>query len=420
MKRGTIIQVSLTAILIFSLALIVAAGLITYGLTSARFRSHRANEASRSAANGSDQLDGVAPAETPPWGELITYDIRLEQPEEYLAFELENLHVPTWTFEQTTLEKARAILSSCGVAAKEIERAMSPAMATVSGANVVVHPDHELLFSLTPRVRAALYHQLAHSPANQYMRYPFTYSGGAFEECFGGNKLDTATVDLVKKLLYPRGDLQCFSDYEVALQHISSKTERLRFLEALSSQSAVLARLRIRPNTDVDKLLGYWAWPGGARFKDVRPLLDSLKQLPDGGTVSFLYLLPQFARQRLYTFPMPSKPGDPAMDCHWSTLNFFNEIPDDRFNDTSYTAQFLSTNYYQIAKPNQYGDLIFFLDPDNGTAIHSGVYLADDIVFTKNGNNMAQPWMLMRLKDLTAKYQSDGPARMIIYRNKSW
>lgn len=101
-------------------------------------------------------------------------------------------------------------------------------------------------------------------------------------------------------------------------------------------------------------------------------------------------------------------------------MNFFNEVPDDRFTDPAYTVKYLEANYYQIANPTKYGDIILFLDGDSNNAIHSAVYLADDIVFTKNGNNMAQPWMLMHLKDLTMKYESDGPGRMLIYRNRSW
>ena len=81
----------------------------------------------------------------------------------------------------------------------------------------------------------------------------------------------------------------------------------------------VMASVRLRPDTDTDKLLGYWAWPGGIRIKDVAPLIESLKHTTDG-RIGLVYLLPQFvARQRLYTFPMPSRPGDAAMDCHWST-----------------------------------------------------------------------------------------------------
>jgi hypothetical protein len=180
-----------------------------------------------------------------------------------------------------------------------------------------------------------------------------------------------------------------------------------------------MAGVRIRPDTDIEKLLGYWAWPGGIRVKDVQPLLESQKDVPDG-RVGLVYLLPQFARQRLYTFPMPSRPGDPAMDCHWSTMNFFNDTPDDHFTDPAYTVKYLQANYYQIANPTKYGDIILFLDGESNNAIHSAVYLCDDLVFTKNGNNMAQPWMLMHLKDLTTKYESDGPGRMVVYRNRNW
>jgi hypothetical protein len=55
----------------------------------------------------------------------------------------------------------------------------------------------------------------------------------------------------------------------------------------------------------------------------------------------------------------------------------------------------------------------------DGNAIHSVVYLADDIVFTKNGNNYAQPWMLMRLKDVLSDYSGANPARTIVYRSKN-
>jgi hypothetical protein len=224
---------------------------------------------------------------------------------------------------------------------------------------------------------------------------------------------------MVKKLLYPRGNLQCFSDYELVLLQVHDKEEQMRLLSVLSSESAVMAGVRIRPDTDIEKLLGYWAGPGGIRVKDVEPLLESLKGVPDG-RIGLVYLLPQFARQRLYTFPMPSRPGDPPEDCHWTTTNFFNDVPDDRFTDPAYTVNYLQKNYYQIAKATKYGDIILFLDADSNIAIHSVVYLCDDIVFTKNGNNMAQPWMLMHLKDLSMKYESDGPGRMVVYRNRKW
>jgi hypothetical protein len=413
-ESGVVLQVNLLGAIVFSLALVVAAAMVTYAVakTSSRPRT----------VAGREMVSGTIPAEpaqTPAWGELAVRDIKIEPPEEYLAFELQHITTPVWIFDGKTVAQVRQLMLSCGLTQAQVDGALVASKVSTSGSTTTIVPDNELVKSLPPETRAKLYHELAHSPENEHMRFPFCYSGNAFDQTFAPDKVSPTVTALVKKLLYPRGDLQCFSDYELVLQQVSDRPEQMRLLRALSSESALMAAVRLRPDTDTDKLLGYWTWPGGVRVKDVAPLLESLKSVPDG-RIGLVYLLPQFARQRLYTFPMPSRPGDPAMDCHWSTMNFFNEVPDDRFTDPAYTVKFLETNYYQIAKPTKYGDIILFLDGDSNNAIHSAVYLADDIVFTKNGNNMAQPWMLMHLKDLTTKYESDGPGRMLVYRNRSW
>jgi hypothetical protein len=57
---------------------------------------------------------------------------------------------------------------------------------------------------------------------------------------------------------------------------------------------------------------------------------------------------------------------------------------------------------------------------DRAGRFQRGTRYLRDIVFTKNGNNFAQPWMLMRLKDLIAEYTSETPPGIAIYRSKSW
>jgi len=287
---------------------------------------------------------------------------------------------------------------------------------TFTSAATTIRPDGQLLFALTPASRSKLYAFLAKMPANHYMVYPFCYPGKTFEQWFGNGAKDTPLTATVRKLLYPRGDGLCFSDYEFLMQQARSDGERLKMVKELSRQSAVLARVRIRPDTDIDKLLGYW--DRGIQIKDARPLVESTARLEDGATISPLYFLPKFARERLYTFPMPSQAGDPIMDCHWSTMNFFNDPPNNQFTDTTYTVSYIKTNLYQVAMANLYGDVILILN-DSGNAIHSAVYIADDIVFTKNGNNFTQPWMLMRLKDLLARYTADEAPKMLVYRNKN-
>ena len=77
----------------------------------------------------------------------------------------------------------------------------------------------------------------------------------------------------------------------------------------------MFAGLVIKPDTDIDKIAAYWGTIPNVRFIDIRPLMAALKALPEGGNLSLFYLLPKFARDRLYTFPLPSQTGD-AADLH--------------------------------------------------------------------------------------------------------
>jgi hypothetical protein len=350
---------------------------------------------------------------------LILRDLDLEQPEEYVAYEIKTNEVAAWIFEGTEPKNVPALMQSCGLTTEQIAQALSPASVTYTNASTIVHPADALVLSLAPATRAKLYAELGQYQANELIHFPFCFPGNAFETRFDKSKISAATYGLLKQMLYPRGEAQCFSDLQTLLHQVPDENERLQLVKALSHQSALLGGIHVWPDTDIDRLVGYWAWPQGVRLINMRPLLESLKRRPSGGSASILYFLPPFARQRLYSYPLPAQLGDPTMDCHWSTMNFFNETPDNRFSDPAYTVAYLKTNYYPIAKPTAYGDRIFLLDK-NGNAIHSAVFLASDIVFTKNGNNFAQPWMLMRLKDLVAEYTTETPPGMAIYRDRNW
>ena len=60
------------------------------------------------------------------------------------------------------------------------------------------------------------------------------------------------------------------------------------------------------------------------------------------------------------------------------------------------------------------GDLVTLISGDN-ELFHACVYIADGFVFTKNGSNPAQPWILMKLADMLAMYESLEKPRTILY-----
>jgi hypothetical protein len=79
----------------------------------------------------------------------------------------------------------------------------------------------------------------------------------------------------------------------------------------------------------------------------------------------------------------------------------------------------LDEQYVPVVEEPVYGDLMVLLN-STGQAIHTAVFVADGFVFTKNGVNHTQPWVLMRLADMMEIYF--GPAnssRIMILRGKS-
>ncbi len=415
---GVHIRFNLLGLALFSAALILATGLLSLALEHPLKPSAR-RPAPVTAPAAATTLADAPPAVVPPWGELLTQDVEIERPEEFLGLQTNTNWVPTWIFDKLSPEQVRSILLACGLTVQQAARAMPPGSISVTASNTTLHPDDELVLSLSPDARAKLYGELAKNVANNDMRFPVCFPGNSFEDAIRGADVPAAIVGLVRSLLYRQGDAQYFSDVGVVMRRLPTERQRLDLIKVLSRQPAVLARLRIRPTSDIDKLLGYWAWAPGVRSMDARTLLEALKRRPDGGTLSLMYLLPPFARERLNTYPLPSEEDEVPRDCFWTAMNFFNETPDNRFStQRGYLSSYLAAHYYLLSKATRYGDLIFLLG-EKDEALHAGVYIADDIIFTKNGNNFMQAWTLMRLKDLIAGYSVNGPPHMLVYRNKN-
>jgi len=410
-QAANVFQFTLAGLVIFSLALIGASTFIGYKLAATGPKQPKLED-----TLAVDQKDKSSTAHVGPWGTLLMRNIELERPVEYLTDEVSNPKPEVWTFAGMTPDAVKAVFAKNGLSEAQIADALADGSTTRNSGTELV-PSEKFLLSLSPAQRQKFYTALAGSGVNLYIDYPYIFPGDDIEGVYTDARLNPDDVALLKQLIYPNGTAQQLSDYAFLLQKIPTTERRTAMTQALSRQSAVLARLSVNANTDIDKIAAYWGNMPGVRFTDVRPLLDSLKQLPEGGSISLLYLLPKFARDRLYTFPLPSQPGDPVIDCHWSTFNFCNDTPDNRFNDPNFAVDYIRKNYYQISAPSLYGDIVLLMN-DRQEVKHSAVFIADDLVFTKNGNNYRQPWMLMHIPDLLATYPATPAMKAIFMRRK--
>jgi hypothetical protein len=153
---------------------------------------------------------------------------------------------------------------------------------------------------------------------------------------------------------------------------------------------------------------------------NVRSLLKSIHDVPGGGYLSVTYLLPKLARQRLYTFPMPAG-RDANEDCQWTAFNFFNDTGDNGYYHEDYLLTQLNSRYHTVERPERLGDIITFWRQTGPTSMqwyHSCVYIAGDVVFSKNGANKDMPWEFMHLADTKAQYSRGGVEPIVkVYRD---
>jgi hypothetical protein len=392
---------NLFGLIAFSLCLICGTAFFTSKLLS---RRHRPQSFARRVIPDADQQDEHIYTRQGPWGELLIQNMELERPAEYIAAEVKYVRPPTWTFAGMGVAEVKALLLANGLSPAEVAQALAPGAVSAQGTNTLIRPSAQFVLALSAQTRQKLYDGLSGHGVNMYIDAPLVFLGNRIESIYADPRLHPDDVALVRKLVYRSGQGVRFSDFETLLCQIPTTERQITMTQVLSRQLAELVRLCIRPDTDIDKIASYWGNMPNVRFTNVRPLLQALKGLPRGGTVSLLHLLPPFARERLYTFPTPDPTARPV-DCHWSTFNFSNENPDGRFADPAFNARYLTENYYEIAKPTIYGDLVVFWN-DRGQIVHSAVYLAEDLVFTKNGTRFQQPWMIMRISDLQSTYRN--------------
>ena len=398
---ANVFRFSLAGLMLFCLCLSAATSIITVKV------ANPLQAAAGPALNipDPDEQDKYTFTRQGPWGELLTQEISLERPVEYLNDEMKAIQPPIWTFRGMNIAQVKAMFITNGLPPQEVEKALSPDCVNTQGTVLFFKPSEEFLFSLRPETRAKLYKPMRGMDVNAYLEWPYYFPRDSIESVYRDARLQPDDLALLKHLVYDEHDAWRFADFETLMGKIPTLERRVAMAVSLSRQSAVLVRLCIRPDTEIDNLAAYWGKVPNVHFTDIRPMLQALKELPKGGTISMVYLLPPFARDRLYTYQLPPAPGEPIMDCHWSTFNFCNVKPDNRFSSPAECRRYIDQNLSRILQPEACGDVLLFMN-DKGEIGHSAVYLADDLIFTKNGNNYTMPWIIMRIADLHAMYSN--------------
>jgi hypothetical protein len=362
--------------------------------------------------------EGAAPCAPGPWGKMEYVPIKIETPEEFLSIQAFESTDPRWFFGSMTKDAAMSTLDRAGISVAEHSQIANAKWDTVANGVYVTAPT-DTIIGLKPAVRQSIYTTLAQWQENSSQQDVFFFPGDDMKTFFDKSGVSDETVALVKQLSYPHGKLQFFADLPLVLRKLQTYDDKRRLAKAVSRRSTVLLKLFVDSNSNVDDLLKYWSHAG--MEKDLRPLFESLTKVPGGTRISLINLLPPDPAARLYTFAFPSMEPLEHDNCHWTSFNFFKDPPDNAFTNAAFVRKTLESDYYPVFTDPRYGDLVF-LSKQNGEIIHSSVYIADNIVYTKNGGHYLSPWMLMKIPDMvdafSAMYPPDQPLKVAYYRNK--
>jgi len=402
----------LTVLTIFVVALWVlfAVQLIQLNSSKAARNGSVAERAALNAPSAAKVIDGTSG----PWGRLQYVPTVISQPREMVTsvapLDPTNLQ---WHFPKVDREGLSALLTKLGFAEPLRQALVSKAQLNHAHDGMTVRPTEKVVLDLSPELRTSLYTVLADYPENEEHVTAFRFPGASPDEWFEGSGLSAATRQIVDPLIYRRGNFLFFADSRLVTHRLPSPQQRWALLKALTRFKTLVVRLKISQETDVESLVHYWGQ--GGRAKDVRPVLESFFHEKACGQIDVRHLLPELPQRLLYTYKSASElKSSLPPNCHWTSLNFFYEEPQERFAQKGEIDRELVRSYRSVSGTLRLGDIAVLFNKE-GRIVHSAVFIADDVFFTKNGHHAAVPWILMSLDLMRECYEA---AEFGFYRRK--
>jgi len=364
-----------------------------------------------------------------PWGQLVITPITISPPIEYVSRQWGELQASVWHFPPLTGDELETRLVSYGISREDAVRLRGTARSASIG-GVFVTPDADVVTRLSPEVRGRLYLDLgkiavsagADAPINFDQVSSYRFRGESIEAWLGGPGLTAETQALVAPFVYRDNGFLYFADIEQVRSRITSADQLQLLAKRLLRHATMLVQLRIPDTAQIATIAEYWG--RGGRRTDLQPLLESVARSSggeSGGLIDISHLLPTIVRNHLYRYPRPSVEDlqRPLLaNCLWTALNFFAPVPDDRYLDPPTALAKLKTDYYLVQDNFQLGDVVAFTDA-KGELVHVAVYIAGDLLFSKNGTSALAPWSILPLEYLKGHYVEHADDWRITYHRRN-
>lgn len=356
------------------------------------------------------------------WGHLEYSRIILEPPDQYidLSEDLKAQQNETvWKIAGNSIEDVSRVLLECGIPGDTITGLLEPTAIRRNEETgwFEIRPSDEIVLGLSADQRERLYPLLMPQTTKSPFFQPFALTpGGIREVSMIPTRLPDDTVNLIEELTYRMGRVKRFSDVNFLFARAENFEEKRRILKVLGRETSLSVRIVLSDESNLKGLEYYWS--SGGRNREILPILRSVVRAPGVERLDIAHLLPPTPRKLIHTYPSPSGYGiaGDMPDCFWTAFSFFADDPPERHLD--FTNHVFLERYEPTSPPFKLGDLILIQNEEEGTWIHACNYIAEELVFTKNGKSMGRPWIISHLSSVVESYLKDENVKATFYRLK--
>ncbi len=348
------------------------------------------------------------PVKSGPWGELYMVPFVIAAPDELIPVRSIESGGTHWVFKNSMPGEVAHFLEAAGVPEDQRTALLAAPIGEARGIDFELTPTPDMVFALPENARQTIYRKLAQFPENRSAFY-FIHKD-TMRDRFDDSGVAKETLDRFRTLCCEHGEYLVLGGLPALLAKLPDYDEKLRFTKALTRQKTMLVRLRAGKNFNSKGASDYWAKSSWA--PDIRAILDGVERIPGGTFMSIVPLLPPLPASEVYFYPVVQSLRPDAApvirDCHWTSLNFFRDPAETKPADPASFTRDLAADYFPIAGDPRYGDIVILATPA-GEILHSAVFIADEIVFTKNGSTAIFPWMFSTVTDLLKQYSFHAP-----------
>lgn len=306
-----------------------------------------------------------------------------------------------WNFTGVTISRIREIFINAGLDKETCRTLLKETLQNKARNGYVTIPDKYTKWKLPKQVRSNLYKAIGYYDENFMYSEPLIFNSSNADEWFIKSNLSSSLKKRILSLVYVRNNLCYLSDTDLILGYIKNDDEFLSLIQTLYRVKTVDVYLIIHRRQDISKLTAYWGNMG--RTKKVSEVLKDAVSNNVISEVNISNLLPTIPQSRLETYSGVSEYKEQFKDCHWTTLNFFNNSIDNNYYNLKDINEFIS----YISKPisnNQlrFGDIVSIFNKNK--LVHSCTYIADGLVLTKDGMGTLMPFVITYMDTTVSMY----------------